>query len=507
MDWQPCRRVGARGGSAGAAAGAGSRTPGTIAVGAAPHASTSRGPRPEEPPRRVDSRWSRSTARGARGAGRSSGPRLTLSLLTGRPFRIVKIRANRDKPGLRPQHLTAVEAAAALGEAEVVGASVGSRDLTFRPGPLHAPRPQIDIGTAGSTALVLQTLHLPLALRADRPVRVTLTGGTFNPTAPSFPFLETTWRAHLAALGRPDRPGDARGRLLSPRAAGGSTPGSSRPSSGRSSRTDRGPLVRIRGVAGVAKLRTRDRRADARPAPRPGSPSAGCAAEIELADWPSPGPGAALSLIGRARPAASPPRSSAWASAASRPRPSPTRPSTSCSPSRTSPTGPSTPTRPTRSSSPWPSPPGASEYTVSDVTEHLRTNVATIRAFLDRDDRASRSRARTAPAGSSSPDADRDRSEIARGPPAAAGSPRLPPRCSATGRTGWRRRRRGWLAPVSGVGRPAGDEGGVEDLGQDAAVHVAGDGDAEQVEDRRGDVEQGRPLGRRPGAERRGRRR
>ena len=60
---------------------------------------------------------------GSRGEGGGQILRtgLTLSLLTGRPFRMVKIRANRDKPGLRPQHQKAVEAAAALGEAKVIG--------------------------------------------------------------------------------------------------------------------------------------------------------------------------------------------------------------------------------------------------------------------------------------------------------------------------------------------------------------------------------------------------
>ncbi|HEV3120694.1 MAG TPA: RNA 3'-terminal phosphate cyclase, partial [Isosphaeraceae bacterium] len=77
------------------------------------------------------------TLDGSRGEGGGQILRtaLGLSLLTGRPFRIVKIRANRDKPGLRPQHLKAVEAAAELGGAEVVGASIGSRDVTFRPVP------------------------------------------------------------------------------------------------------------------------------------------------------------------------------------------------------------------------------------------------------------------------------------------------------------------------------------------------------------------------------------
>ena len=137
------------------------------------------------------------------GGGQILRTALTLSLLTGRPFRLVKVRANREKPGLRPQHLKAIESAASLGGAEVVGGSIGSRDLTFRPAD-YTPRDlQIDIGTAGATALVLQTLHLPLALRAAQPVRVTLTGGTFNTKAPSFPFLETTWRAHLVSIGLP----------------------------------------------------------------------------------------------------------------------------------------------------------------------------------------------------------------------------------------------------------------------------------------------------------------
>src|SRR5580704_6127655 len=65
------------------------------------------------------------------GGGQILRTALTLSLLTGRAFRMVKIRANRDKPGLRPQHQKAVEAAAALGEAKIVGNAVGARELAF----------------------------------------------------------------------------------------------------------------------------------------------------------------------------------------------------------------------------------------------------------------------------------------------------------------------------------------------------------------------------------------
>ena len=116
---------------------------------------------------------------------------------------MVKIRANRDKPGLRPQHHKAVEAAATLGAARVTGNSVGSRELTFSPAT-YSPRDlTIDIGTAGSTGLVLQTLQLALALNAERPIQLALTGGTFNPKAPPFPFLQETWNAYLAAFGMP----------------------------------------------------------------------------------------------------------------------------------------------------------------------------------------------------------------------------------------------------------------------------------------------------------------
>ena len=75
------------------------------------------------------------------GGGQILRTALTLSLLTGRPFRIVKIRANRDKPGLRPQHLTAVEAAAELGGAEVSGGVGRLAALTFRPGRDQPARP------------------------------------------------------------------------------------------------------------------------------------------------------------------------------------------------------------------------------------------------------------------------------------------------------------------------------------------------------------------------------
>ena len=170
------------------------------------------------------------------GGGQILRTALTLALLTGRPFRIVKIRANRDKPGLRPQHVTAVASAAELGGpgVAVIGGTVGSRDLTFRPAAYTPSDLRIDIGTAGSTALVLQTLHLATALRTDRPVRAGAGRGDVQPLGPVVPIPGD----HLArAPGRArgsDRPGDARRPVSTPAAGVSSTPGSSRRNSARS---------------------------------------------------------------------------------------------------------------------------------------------------------------------------------------------------------------------------------------------------------------------------------
>jgi RNA 3'-terminal phosphate cyclase (ATP) len=231
------------------------------------------------------------------GGGQILRTALSLSLLTGRPFRMTKIRANRDKPGLRPQHLKAVEAAALLGQAEVSGAAGGSQELVFRPGVYSPSDLTIDIGTAGSTSLVLQTLHLPLAMRAESAVRVVLTGGTFNPKAPAHPFLEHTWRAYLAAFGLPIA-------LAMPAAGfyprgGGQLEAWIEPAMPRAwIETERGALRRIRGIAGVANLRDDiARRLRDRAVQRLEEQGLAADVEIEAVRWPSPGQGAALSLI------------------------------------------------------------------------------------------------------------------------------------------------------------------------------------------------------------------
>lgn len=137
---------------------------------------------------------------GAKGEGGGQVLRsaLALSLVTGTPFRIVNIRAGRKRPGLMRQHLTAVRAAAEVGQAHVKGADVGARELVFEPGQVRSGEYRFSVGTAGSATLVFQTIFPALALARERST-VTVEGGTHNPMAPPFDFLE---RAFLPLVGR-----------------------------------------------------------------------------------------------------------------------------------------------------------------------------------------------------------------------------------------------------------------------------------------------------------------
>ena len=134
------------------------------------------------------------------GGGQILRTSLALSLVTGRPFRIVNIRAGRKKPGLLRQHLTAVQAATEVGDAVSDGAEMGSCELVFRPEKIRADEYHFAVGTAGSTTLVLQTV-LPALMLADAPSRVILEGGTHNPFAPPFDFLARTFLPQLARFG------------------------------------------------------------------------------------------------------------------------------------------------------------------------------------------------------------------------------------------------------------------------------------------------------------------
>jgi RNA 3'-terminal phosphate cyclase (ATP) len=134
------------------------------------------------------------------GGGQILRTSLALSLVTQQPFRMVRIRGKRQKPGLLRQHLTAVEAAKTVGCAEVTGAALNSQTLEFRPGAVAAGNYRFAVGTAGSATLVFQTV-LPALLTASRHSTLTLEGGTHNPLAPPFDFLTRSFTPLIHRMG------------------------------------------------------------------------------------------------------------------------------------------------------------------------------------------------------------------------------------------------------------------------------------------------------------------
>ncbi len=134
------------------------------------------------------------------GGGQVLRTALALSLATGQAFRIVNVRASRERPGLLRQHLTAVRAAQAVSGARVSGDALGSGTVTFVPGRVRPDTYAFAVGTAGSTTLVLQAI-LPALLFAPGPSEVAVEGGTHNPAAPPFEFLARSLAPRLEHLG------------------------------------------------------------------------------------------------------------------------------------------------------------------------------------------------------------------------------------------------------------------------------------------------------------------
>ena len=134
------------------------------------------------------------------GGGQILRSSLALSMATGTPFRIDQIRAQRKKPGLLRQHLTAVQAATEICGAETLGASLGSARLDFKPGKVKPGEYTFAIGSAGSATLVLQTV-LPVLLTASGPSTLVVEGGTHNPFAPPFDFLVRAFLPLIERMG------------------------------------------------------------------------------------------------------------------------------------------------------------------------------------------------------------------------------------------------------------------------------------------------------------------
>jgi RNA 3'-terminal phosphate cyclase (ATP) len=134
------------------------------------------------------------------GGGQVLRSALALSAVTGQPFTLDRVRAGRSKPGLLRQHLTSLQAAAAVCGAQVEGAALGSQRVVFRPGVVQAGSYEFEVGSAGSANLVLQTV-LPMLIGAEGESVVRVEGGTHNPASPSTDFVRRTFAPALALIG------------------------------------------------------------------------------------------------------------------------------------------------------------------------------------------------------------------------------------------------------------------------------------------------------------------
>jgi RNA 3'-terminal phosphate cyclase (ATP) len=134
------------------------------------------------------------------GGGQILRSSLSLSAITGKPFKLEKIRKNRSRPGLLSQHLTCVRAAAEVCSAEVSGDRKGSEELSFHPGLIRSGAYTFDVKTAGSALLVFQTLF-PILSCAGGESELDLSGGTHNPKAPPFEFIDRVFLPAVGELG------------------------------------------------------------------------------------------------------------------------------------------------------------------------------------------------------------------------------------------------------------------------------------------------------------------
>jgi RNA 3'-phosphate cyclase len=187
------------------------------------------------------------------GGGQILRSALALSILTGKAMRMRNIRASRPKTGLRPQHLAAVKAAVKISGGTTEGAELGATRLVFEPREVRSGRYSFDIGTAGSTCLLLQTVFIPLAMSKGRS-SLLLSGGTHVPYSPCFHYLDLHWLEFMRRIG-------FKAELTLQQAGfypegGGSLRATIWPAKGLNPLdiTSRGILRKIEGISGVANL-------------------------------------------------------------------------------------------------------------------------------------------------------------------------------------------------------------------------------------------------------------
>lgn len=186
------------------------------------------------------------------GGGQLVRTAVALSAITGRPVAIRDVRANRDKPGLAPQHVAAVRAVAAIAGARVEGLELRSRSIRFSPHALAGGSFRFEVGTAGSVTLLLQAV-LPVMIASGKPCDAEIIGGTDVRLAPPLDYFREVLLGLLARMGAQVRL-EVRKRGYYPR-GGGEVRVSVSPSALRPPAFDApGSLRDISGLAHVANL-------------------------------------------------------------------------------------------------------------------------------------------------------------------------------------------------------------------------------------------------------------
>ncbi|MFB6102608.1 MAG: RNA 3'-terminal phosphate cyclase [Haloplanus sp.] len=137
---------------------------------------------------------------GSDGGGKLLRTALSLAAVTDTSFRIDRIRGSRPNPGLRAQHLAAVELVAERCDADVEGAELGAESLTFDPGDARRSPLEATVDTAGSITLLFDTV-LPIAAADDEPLELTATGGTDVKWSPTIRYHQSVKLPMLATWG------------------------------------------------------------------------------------------------------------------------------------------------------------------------------------------------------------------------------------------------------------------------------------------------------------------
>jgi len=134
------------------------------------------------------------------GGGQILRTAIALSAVTGKPCRIINIRKGRCNPGLQAQHLKGVEACIEICGAKTKGLRIGSTEVEFIPGKIKGGTYNIDIGTAGSIPLILQTLVVP-CIHADKEMILNIKGGTDVKWSPTIGYFESVLCGNLKKMG------------------------------------------------------------------------------------------------------------------------------------------------------------------------------------------------------------------------------------------------------------------------------------------------------------------